>query len=143
MPSVSVRKAPVNWSVTRAVTLLKTKFIEGLDKKCAKAQDPAIVQHWFDLYQTTKHRYNVKNENVYNIDEKCMLQGTIGKTKVIISMHKKKQYITGPGNCEWVSLIESIPLVPCRRCLQPWIIFKGKQHMKQWSTTYLEAHIAF
>ena len=123
-------------------SLLKTKFVDGLDKNRAKAQDPAIVKYQFDLYQTTKYKYNIKNENVYNINEKGMLQGIIGKMKVIILKHKKKQYMTEPGNCEWVTLIESISLIPCRRRLQPWIIFKGKQHIKQQSTIYLEAHIA-
>jgi hypothetical protein len=30
--------------------ILKTKFIAGLDKACAKAQDPLIIQHWYELY---------------------------------------------------------------------------------------------
>jgi hypothetical protein len=57
--------------------------------------------------------------------------GIISKVKVIISKHEKKQYITEPGNCEWVLMIECILLkAGCR--LRPclWFIFKGKQYIK-------------
>jgi hypothetical protein len=68
--------------------------------------------------------------------------GIISKTKVIVSRHKKKQYITKPRNREWVSLIECILLkLSCRRP-RLWFIFKGKQHQKQWYTAYEEAYIA-
>ena len=30
--------------------ILKTKFVSGLDKSCAKAQDPVFINHWFELY---------------------------------------------------------------------------------------------
>jgi hypothetical protein len=30
--------------------VLKTKYVARLDKNCAKAQDPAIINYWFDLY---------------------------------------------------------------------------------------------
>jgi hypothetical protein len=68
--------------------------------------------------------------------------GVIGKTKVIVSKHEKKQYMTEPGNREWVLLIECIPLKPSCRRPRPGFIFKGKQHQKQWYTAYNKAHIA-
>jgi len=113
--------------------VLKTKFVAGLDKARAKAQDPTIIKHWFELYRTIRLKYNITNdENVSNMDEKGVLLGIIGKVKVIILRHEKKQYMTEPRNREWATLIECVPLKAsaCRPRPRPWIIFKGKQHMK-------------
>jgi hypothetical protein len=122
--------------------VLKTKYVAGLDKNRAKAQDPMIINHWFDLFKTTRSKYNVKDENISNMDEKGVMLGIISKTKVIVSRHEKKQYMTEPGNREWVSLIECIPLKPSCQRPRPWFIFKGKQHQKQWFSAYKDAHIA-
>jgi hypothetical protein len=125
--------------------VLKTKYVAGLDKARAKAQDPVIIQDWFKLYRAIRLRYNITNdEYVFNMDEKGVMLGIIGKVKVIISRHEKKQYMTEPGNREWATLIKCILLKsgPCRPRPRPWIIFKGKQHMKQWFDAYDEAHIS-
>src|SRR5256885_27154 len=63
---------------------LKSKFVSGLDKERAEAQDPDIFRHWFELYRTTVQKYNVKPRNRYNMDEKGVMMGYIGKVKVII-----------------------------------------------------------
>jgi hypothetical protein len=66
------------------------------------------------------------------MDEKVVMLGIIGKVKVIISRHEKKQYITEPGNRQWVTPIECIPLKPSSRQPHPRLcfVFKGKQHIK-------------
>ena len=77
---------------------LKSKFVTELNKQQAKAQNPDIFKHWFELYRTTVQKYNIKPQNCYNMNEKGILSGVIGKVKVIISKHKKKMYMTQPGN---------------------------------------------
>ena len=77
---------------------LKMKFMSGLDKERAKAQDPDIFQHWFELYKTTTQNYNIKPLNHYNMNEKGVIMGYIGKVKVVISRYEKKIYMTQPGN---------------------------------------------
>ena len=119
---------------------LKTKFMSGLDKERAEAQDPDIFQHWFELYKTTTQKYNIKPLNRYNMDEKGVMMGYIGKVKVVISRHEKKIYMTQPGNREWVSVIECISLDGRRT--RPWIIFKAKQHQRAWFSALPDAHIA-
>jgi hypothetical protein len=52
------------------------------------------LSHWFELYQTTVQQYNIKLENRYNMDEKGVMMGYIGKVKVIISKYDKKIYMT-------------------------------------------------
>lgn len=109
---------------------LKTKYLPPLDKERALAQDPRILAGWFDLYQRVKKEYNIKDENTYNMDEKGFQQGVTGKIKVMISKYEKNEYITQPGNREWVSLIECVSLDG--RVLPPYIIFKAKQYQQCW-----------
>ena len=118
----------VHWTdgfLKRHLTL-KMKFVTGLDKERANAEDPAIVADWFKLFERTITTYNVHIDDIYNMDEKGCMMGVIGKCKVIVSQHKRKQYITQCGSREWVSLIECISTTS--RLLPPWFIFKGKQH---------------
>jgi hypothetical protein len=67
---------------------LQTKFVTGLDKERAEAQDPDIFRNWFELYKATVQKYSVKPQNRYNMDEKGIMRGFIGKVKVIISKYE-------------------------------------------------------
>src|SRR6266480_1859128 len=118
---------------------LKSKFVTGLDKERVEAQNRDIFCHWFELYKTTVEKYNIQPRNRYNMDEKGVMMGFIGKVRVIVSKHDKKIYMTQPGNREWVSLIECISLDG--RLTRPWVIFKAKQHQKAWFSAFPEVHI--
>ena len=102
------------------------------------AQHPVILQEWFDLFQRYRTLYNVKNENIYNMDEKGFLQGVIAKLRVIIDKNEANRLITQPGSREWTSLIECVSMAG--RKLRPWIIFKGVLLQKAWLDAYKEAH---
>jgi hypothetical protein len=105
---------------------LKSKFVAGLDKERAKAQDPDIFRDWFKLYKTTVEKYRIKQQNRHNMDEKGVMLGFISKVRVIVSKYDKKVYMTQPGNQEWASLIKCISLNGRRTRL--WVILKAKQH---------------
>ena len=109
---------------------IKTKFVTRLDKSRSEAQDLEIFSNWFDLYWTTISKYNIKKRNRYNMDEKGLLPGMIGKVKVMISKYEKKGYMTQPGNREWITLIECISLTRVK--LNPFVIFKAKRHQDAW-----------
>jgi len=64
------------------------------------AQDPEILSGWFELYSRIKNQYNIRNRDIYNMDEKGFLQGRISKLKVVISKHLAKQHITQDGSRE-------------------------------------------
>jgi len=119
---------------------LKTKFVSGLNKERAEAQDPEIFEHFFKLYKTTCERFKIKRKNRYNIDEKGVMMGYIGKVKVIVSKYDKKIYMTQPGNREWATLIECI--LQDRRRTRPWVVLKGKQHQSAWFKALPSAYIA-
>ncbi len=64
------------------------------------------------------------------MDEKGAALGGAGKARVICPKSNFQVYKTQDGNREWVSLIECISADG--RILAPFIIFKGKRHMKAW-----------
>ncbi|SLM41441.1 HTH CenpB-type DNA-binding domain [Lasallia pustulata] len=97
---------------------LKSKYINPIEKERILATDPAILQHYFELYKSTKEQYDIDDENEWNMDEKGVAMGVIGKTKVIIPKR-------------------DIP-----QSLKPWVIFKGKQHMKAWWDVFTTGHIS-
>jgi hypothetical protein len=79
---------------------LRTKFVAGLDKERAKAQDLIIFQHFFELYKSTVERYNIKPWNRFNMDEKGIMLGYISKVRVVCSKYDKKVYMTQLSNQE-------------------------------------------
>ena len=59
------------------------------------------------------------------MDEKGIAMGLGDKVKVLIPRSEAQAFITEPGNCDWVSIIESISGSQYR--LPPYFIFQGKQ----------------
>ena len=74
------------------------------------------------------------------MDEKGFMQGVVGKAKVMISRHEKKQHLTQPGNREWVSIIEAVSMAG--ELIRPFIIFKAVNQQIAWHEAYPEATIA-
>ncbi len=89
---------------------IKSAYIPSLDKERVIAQDPTILQDWFQLYLRVRSEYEVQDCDIYNMDEKGFMMGVIAKLRVMISKHEKKTYMTQPGNREWVSLLECVSL---------------------------------
>ena len=117
---------------------IKSAYIPPLDKERAIAQDPTILQDWFQLYLRVRSEYEVQDCDIYNMDEKGFMMGVIAKLRVMISKHEKKAYMTQPGNREWVSLLECVSLTG--KSLPLWMIFKGKQLMKAWREALADPH---
>lgn len=117
---------------------IKSVYIAPLDKERAMAQDPIILQGWFDLFLQLKAKFEVDKGDIYNMDEKGFMMGVIAKLRVMLNKYemidgkkkKRKAYMTQCGNREWVSLIECVSLDG--RALNPLVIFKGKLLQKAW-----------
>jgi hypothetical protein len=68
----------MHWSDTSIrYPALKTKFVSGLDKQRALAQDLVSITAWFELFRTTLSKYNIYINDVYNIDEKGALMARL------------------------------------------------------------------
>ena len=71
--------------------------------------------------------YYIKNENIYNFDEKGVLMGVALAVKVISKVKDKRRFKTQPGNRELVIIIECVNS-------QGWailliLVFKGKHQI--------------
>jgi hypothetical protein len=79
---------------------LKARFVPPLDKDRVLAEDPEQIQRYFDLFRTIKAKYNIHDDDIYNIDEKGVMIGVLAKLCVICSKKNKKPYMTQQGSWE-------------------------------------------
>ncbi|PMD62105.1 uncharacterized protein K444DRAFT_525737, partial [Hyaloscypha bicolor E] len=49
---------------------------------------------FFELFQIIKDKYNIHDNDIYNIDEKGIIIGVLAKLKIIYSRKHKKTRIT-------------------------------------------------
>ena len=124
-----------NWqsSFLRRHSELKSKFVAPRDRKRYMAQSRENFMRWFNLYLEQKTKYQVHDDDTYNLDEKGVMMGVAGKVRVVLSKYEKNPYSTHPGNREWVTSTECCSLIG--RKLGSWIIFKGKTQQKKWFQT--------
>ena len=124
-----------NWqsSFLRRHPELKSKFVAPRDRRRYIAQSRENFMHWFNLYLEQKRKYQVHDDDTWNLDEKGVMMGIAGKVRVILSKYEKNPYSTHPGNREWVTSTECCSLTG--RKLGSWTIFKGKAQQKKWYQT--------
>ena len=122
----------VNWTqkYLKRHPQLKSRFVPLLDKSRVLSEDLDQISRFFELFRTTKERYNIHDNDVYNMDEKGIMMGVLAKLKVICSRKHKTTRTTQQGSREWVSLIECIS--SDGRVLSPYVIFKAKVLNKAW-----------
>jgi hypothetical protein len=71
---------------------LKARFVLFFDKDCILAEDPEQIQQYFDLFCIIKAKYNIYNNNIYNIDKKGVIIKVLTKFCIICSRKNKKLY---------------------------------------------------
>lgn len=65
----------LNWTsgfLTRN-PMLQSKYSRTLDQERFLAQDPVIIQQWFDFYPSIKAEYGILDEDTYNMNEKMVI----------------------------------------------------------------------
>lgn len=72
---------------------IKSKYIPPLDKDRALAEDYTILNNWFELFHRLKQQYKIRDQDIYNMDEKGFMQGVVGKFRVMISKYEKKEHM--------------------------------------------------
>ena len=103
---------------------LKSVTASSIDQNCTKDTSVDVLKKWFGAFEDAMKRFNVKPQNVYNMDESGFAIGTIEATHVIINAETHQQYQANPGRQEWVSVIECISADGTEIPLL--VIFKGK-----------------
>ena len=87
---------------------LETTYSRALDNNRAKATHPETIRRWFDLLTSTVKEYNIKEEHIFNFDEKGVLMGITATTKIISQVKDKRRFKTQSGNRELVIIIEGV-----------------------------------
>jgi hypothetical protein len=89
-----------------------------------------VVQAWFDGFQSTLKFYDIRPENIYNMDESGFSIGQIEGSRVTVNKTIRCQYQASPGRQEWVTAIEAICVDGTT--IPPLIIFKGESVLSEW-----------
>jgi hypothetical protein len=116
---------------------LRMAFNRAKDRQRILQEDPETIGAWFTLVEDTKAKYGVHNDDVHNFDETGFQMGVIGSMKVVTGAERRAcPELVQPGNCEWVTVIQSI--CAAGYATPPFIIYKGRVHISAW---YKEADI--
>ena len=109
---------------------LVTTFSRRLESSRAAHNNPEHVQSFFQLYQSTVAKYNVKPQNVWNMDEKGYMIGVSASSKIVTIIRGRgiNRNVNHSGNKELVTTIECVSATG--QFITPMIIYKGKVHTK-------------
>jgi hypothetical protein len=95
-----------------------------------KQASPERLRHWFDDLKKVLAEFNIKPENIYNMDESGFAIGEKEGGRCIINAGVRQQFQAKPGRQEWVTVVECVcadgSVVP------PLVIFKAENLSTQW-----------
>jgi len=88
------------------------------------------LTHWFTELEKAVQKYNIKPENMYNMDESGFAIGEKEATRCIINAKIRQQFQAKPGRQEWVTAVECI----CAdgTSIPPLIIFRAESLSREW-----------
>jgi hypothetical protein len=112
---------------------LKVKWTTSLESCRAQALNPTVVGEYFSLLRETMEEYQIKPENIYNMDEKGVQLSIGSRVAALVDRDQKSAYQLEDGNRELITIIETI----CAdgTALQPSVIFQGAQRNLEWGRT--------
>ena len=113
----------------------------SIDAVRVKDTSPERLQQWFAELEKVLAEYNIKPENIYNMDESGFAIGEKEAGKVIINAEVRQKFQAKPGRQEWVTVVECIcadgTVVP------PLVIFKAENLSIQWIPANINGHWRF
>lgn len=109
---------------------LKVKWASKLEECRARALNPVAVHEYFTLLRETIEGYDIKPQNIYNMDEKGIQLGVGEKIKAIVDRDQKAVQNIHSGNRDLVTIIECI----CAdgTVLHPSVVFEGPHRDLKW-----------
>jgi hypothetical protein len=122
---------------------LATGNLARIDKVRVQAEDPEVIQGFFDRLQHARAEYGVLTCNTYNFDEKGFMLGLGHATKRMYSKQamRNEARAAQDGNREMVSVIACICADGSH--LPPLAIYKGKNLQHRWFTELSAARGGF
>ena len=109
---------------------LKLKMTTSLEKCRAKALNQTAVEGFYDILEGVVKEFDIKPENMWNMDEKGVQLGIGAKVAAIIDRDQAAVYSVEDGNRELVTVIEAV----CANgtALIPSVIFQGARRNLEW-----------
>ena len=74
--------------------------------------------------------FNIKSENIYNMDENGFAIGEKKTGRYIININIRQQFQAKPGRQEWITVMECVCID--RNVIPPLVIFKMEKLSTQW-----------
>jgi hypothetical protein len=79
---------------------LKVKRARRIDAARLKQVSPENVTEWFTMVEHVIREYNIKTENIYNMDETGFSIGSTQASYVIVDENVQSQFQAQPGRQE-------------------------------------------
>ncbi|SJX62791.1 related to transposase [Sporisorium reilianum f. sp. reilianum] len=101
-----------------------------MDAQQVLANDPKVVEAYFDLLEDTIKEHNIVPEKIYNMDKTGFLLGQSQSCNIIVPKEngKNRHFQSHPGNRETITVVECIGAHSPPPLLM--VIFKGKTHQQ-------------
>ena len=112
---------------------LQTVLPRPIEGACVKDSLYEAIKRYFEHIHSVIDEYNIREENIYNMDESGFAISTIEASKVIIEKQSSSNSIyhqAQPGRQEWVTSVECICMDGS--FLPPLIIFKAENFSRDW-----------
>jgi hypothetical protein len=104
-----------NWSrrfCQRWSDTLQSRYLKPIDNSRKKAESFEAFEYWFSLIASKIEQYGIEAQNIYNMDEKGFLTGSLTKAKRIFTKQWfENQQLLGnvrDGSREWITIIATI-----------------------------------
>ena len=109
---------------------LQTHWSRPLAMERAHSLNKDAVKHWYELMRVNVIDKEIKEHNIYGMDESGFPPANQGVQCVISQRGTKVQHKAGSANQENVTVL--VTICADGTALQPTIIFKGKRLLKKW-----------
>jgi hypothetical protein len=123
---------------------VSARYSTTLDRQRAFANQPGPIKDYFKKLKAVIARYKIRDENIWNMDEKGFTLGLANRAKVVARAGRRPPRTTHDGTRELITVIETCGAN--RTMLPPMVIFKGTAHYKGWYTEVTqdtEAYFAY
>lgn len=109
---------------------LKSGWSTGMEQCRAGALNRPNVEHFFSVLESLIDQYQIKPENLYNMDEKGVQLGVGKRTKVLVDREQKDIGKLEDGNRELITIIEC--LCADGSALPPSVVYQGIRRDLEW-----------
>jgi hypothetical protein len=89
-------------------TELKTKWTVGLEQCRAQSLNATAVAGFFEVLDNAIEKYNIPEENIYNMDEKGLQLGIGKRVLALVDRNQHTVQKVQDGNKELVTVIETV-----------------------------------